>query len=220
RHPHLLPLLFSQRHLNEPARRRHVDKPPRNEHRQIFLDQHRVCRELDAMVVADSALRVLEVHRVGRLVGEHQQVKLAGQSKRRRMKPYAESPFAPVQPVAPHPPPLLHRLHRRFHVPAPLHLVGARELDRHHMMVVGDPTAVVPLLQVGYSKLDSPLGVNLGLHPISIIRIISRLAATSFSHTCSIRILPSLPPSVSSRRANISLRRVESSGPLKTLYWI
>src|ERR1700683_2747664 len=102
------------------------------------------------------------------------------------MEPDSESALSALEAVAPKASPLLHRLNRGFHISAALHLVGARDLYRHHMMVVRDARAVGPLLQVCDRQLEFPRAVMFEVHCRLMIRTISRFAATSFSQICSI----------------------------------
>jgi hypothetical protein len=69
------------------------------------------------------------------------------------MQPYAKAAFSAIEPVAPKAAALLHRQDCRFDISATFHLVGARELDWHHMTVVRDARAVSPLLQVSSREL-------------------------------------------------------------------
>src|ERR1019366_4200567 len=122
------------------------------------------------------------------------------------------------------PAPALHCLDGILDVSAAIHLISAGEIDGHHLPVVWNALAVCPLLQVGRGEFEFEHFISAAKLPLNQsrgrMRTISRRSATSFSHNCNIITLPSLLPSVSPSRVNISLRRVASSGPLKTLYWI
>src|SRR5581483_2099765 len=178
-----------------------------------FLHEQRVRGQLRSVIPPHAALRILEVDGEASRAGDEQQVELAGEVERRRVKRDVEVALSFGQPILAKTPAPLERLEGRLHRLAPRHLVRPRGVDGQDVSVERDAWTVGPLLQVRDGELE-----RLG-HGYPSFSTMRRMA-TSFSQTGSTSSLPGSFPSVSARRANISARCVEPSWPQKALYWM